>query len=424
MSPTTTSSRRLMSSTPRSPWPSNGSLKTSTTMTSPSARRSQNACRRRADHSEEEGLSCCLSSSSMSHDRTRKPVVCRDKSHEQGQEIQRQNSESEQIRTLLYREMGANPRWLPSRDSKTRTPVWLWPKKYNKNWVKRSSFEWNDRVEKRRTLSCSSRRRTTSTKIINFFMNSHWSKTGIFVKLMRKVMTWRNWRTFRVPPSTKLQEEDWSKIKILSSNSQARYKNCKMKMIVWMVQEIFNQDAESVRSGHFHRTSQPVSFPTSSSSWWNAKPFSGNAEPQRWAAKHLGHAWYLGKRFLQIQPASSSAPYPQDLNQWSSSIEKPLHSSTVEKSERRRQDQDQRCQSGPSAKDSVIFSGGDSSNNYGADQQRLQISVHHFDKFPTPATFACWKIRFKTEVRTCSQFPTEAMQWIKEVEMVDSADDF
>ena len=68
-------------------------------------------------------------------------------------------------------------------------------------------------------------------------------------------------------------------------------------------------------------------------------------------------------------------------------------------------------------------SGGDSSKNYGADQQRLQISDLHFDKFPTPATFACWKKRFKTEVCTFSQFPTEAMQWIKEVEMVDSVDD-
>ena len=57
--------------------------------------------------------------------------------------------------------------------------------------------------------------------------------------------------------------------------------------------------------------------------------------------------------------ASSSAPYPQELHQWSSSIEEPLHSSTVEKSERRTQDQDQRCQSGPSAKKSVIFSGGE-----------------------------------------------------------------
>ena len=122
--------------------------------------------------------------------------------------------------------------------------------------------------------------------------------------------------------------------------------------------------------------------------------------------------------------ASSSAPYPQELHQWNSSIEEPLHSSAVEKSERPEQNQDQRCQSGPSAKDSVIFSGGDSSKNYRADQQRLQISDLHFDKFPTPATFACWKIRFKNEVCTCSQFPTEAMQWIKEVEMVESVDDF
>ena len=121
--------------------------------------------------------------------------------------------------------------------------------------------------------------------------------------------------------------------------------------------------------------------------------------------------------------ASSSAPYLQELNQWSTALEEPLHTSTAEKSERPEQNRDLRCQSGPSAKDSVIFSGGDSSNNYGADQQRLQISDLHFDKFLTPATFACWKIRFKTEVCTCSQFPTEAMQWIKEVVLVDSVDD-
>ena len=121
--------------------------------------------------------------------------------------------------------------------------------------------------------------------------------------------------------------------------------------------------------------------------------------------------------------ASSSAPYHQELHQWNSSIEEPLHSSMVEKSERQEQNQDLRCQSGPSAKDSVILSGGDSSKNYGADQQRLQTLDLHFDKIPTSATFACWKIRFKTEVCTCSQFPTEAMQWIKEVDMVDSVDD-
>ena len=172
------------------------------------------------------------------------------------------------------------------------------------------------------------------------------------------------------------------------------------------------QDAESIRSGNSHVNSRPVSFPPhpipegmlrhSLPSIWDTHGMSGNvfANPD----------------------ASSSAPYPQELHQWSSSIEEPLHSSTVEKSERQEQNQDLRCQSGPSAKDSVILSGGDSSKSYGADQQRLQILDLHFDKFPTPATFPCWKIRFKTEVCTCSQFPTEAMQWIKEVELVDPVD--
>ena len=63
-----------------------------------------NAYRRRVDHSEGEGLSSGLSSSSMSHDRTGTPVDCRDISHEQGHEIRRQNSENEQIRTLLGRQ--------------------------------------------------------------------------------------------------------------------------------------------------------------------------------------------------------------------------------------------------------------------------------------------------------------------------------
>ena len=83
----------------------------------------------------------------------------------------------------------------------------------------------------------------------------------------------------------------------------------------------------------------------------------------------------------------------------------------------------QRCQSGQSAKNSVIFSGGDSSKNYGADQQRLQISDLHFDKFFAPATLACWKIRCNTRVCTCSQFPTECALWIKQVELVFSVDD-
>ena len=80
---------------------------------------------------------------------------------------------------------------------------------------------------------------------------------------------------------------------------------------------------------------------------------------------------------------------------------------------------DPRCQSGPSARNSCDPGEGRFSKNYGADQQRLQISDPHFDKFSTPAAFACWKIRLKTEICTCSQYPAEAILWINEVEVDD-----
>ena len=183
------------------------------------------------------------------------------------------------------------------------------------------------------------------------------------------------------------------------------------------------QDAESVRSGNSHVTSRPMSFPTHPIPEGMLRhsfvtPRHTDGPPSIWDTSGIS-----GNVFANPQ-ASSSAPYPQELNSlWKKTIEEPNHMSTAEKSERPERDPDLRCQSGPSAKNSVLFSGGDSSKNYGADQQRLQISDLHFDKFPTPATFACWKIRFKTEVCICSQFPTEAMQWIKEVELVDSVDD-
>ena len=54
---------------------------------------------------------------------------------------------------------------------------------------------------------------------------------------------------------------------------------------------------------------------------------------------------------------------------------------------------------------------------------RNQVSEMHFDKFPNPATSQCWKTNFKTEESSCSGFLSDAMLWLKEVEMAKSVDD-
>ena len=57
------------------------------------------------------------------------------------------------------------------------------------------------------------------------------------------------------------------------------------------------QDAESVRCGNSHVTSRPVSFPPHPIPEGIVEAFLRIAVPQRRSAKHLGHTWYIGKRF-------------------------------------------------------------------------------------------------------------------------------
>ena len=140
------------------------------------------------------------------------------------------------------------------------------------------------------------------------------------------------------------------------------------------------KDAEPVRSGLSRVTSQPVLFPPhpvpgGMLSRSTGMPSRKDGPPSIWDTHGTSG------NFFANPTASSSAPYPQELNPWSFHMSEPIHSSTAEKNENQTPVQDQRCQSGPSAKNSVIPSEGDSSKNYGADQQRLQISDPHFDKF-------------------------------------------
>ena len=128
-------------------------------------------------------------------------------------------------------------------------------------------------------------------------------------------------------------------------------------------------DAESTCSGNPHVTSPPGLFP-------KHPPFEGMLRPlyssQR-QDEEPPNIWdtsgISGNVFANPQ-AFSSAPYSQELNSskwnpWRETTEEPIHKSIAEKSGRPKQDSDLRCQSGPSAKNSVLFSGGDSSKNYG-----------------------------------------------------------
>ena len=56
-------------------------------------------------------------------------------------------------------------------------------------------------------------------------------------------------------------------------------------------------------------------------------------------------------------------------------------------------------------------------------QPKHHISELQFEKIPTIASFQCWRTSFKTEVCSGSNYPSEAMRWIEEVEMATSADD-
>ena len=145
------------------------------------------------------------------------------------------------------------------------------------------------------------------------------------------------------------------------------------------------KDAESVRSGLSHVTSQPALHPPFRDPGGmlscSVEMLSRNDRPPSiWDTHGIS-------RNVFVNPlASSSTPYPpgQGFNPWISNVSE--HTSPHVTSERQTPDTtlDSRCQSGPSARNSFDPSEGRSSNNNGADQQRLQISDLHFDKFPTP----------------------------------------
>ena len=144
---------------------------------------------------------------------------------------QERNPEHAQIRTLWTDKRSKSSPTVRRRLENTNSRLILTEEVY-KNWLK-----WSNRSKKN---FIALKQKNFIDEINNFFMNNCWSKTGIYVKPMRKVsMKWENWSDFKALHSTQSREENWSKIEILSLNSQVRFRSYKMKFIVWMIREIF-----------------------------------------------------------------------------------------------------------------------------------------------------------------------------------------
>ena len=261
----------------------------------------------------------------------------------------------------------------------------------------------------------------TQKKSADSYKDNYGDRNWNFVKLINKVpQKWKNYGNSGVLPSIRSRDENLSWIKTLFWNYQAEYRNCKMKKIVWTILRIFrmlNQFAVEIPTlpvdqchSHFIRYLEEccdsVSYRRAAEKDRQALG-TNMAYRETFLQIHLHlHQLLILKNYINgIRPKSRSI-HPQ----W-----RKVNGQNKIKIWDANQDRQPKIQSSSVEE---IFE-----KNYGADQQRLQISDLHFDKFPTPATVACWKIRYKTEVCTCSQFPTEAMQWIKEVEMVGSVDD-
>ena len=80
------------------------------------------------------------------------------------------------------------------------------------------------------------------------------------------------------------------------------------------------QDAESVRSGNSHVTNQPGVFPKHPVFEELLRP-SFVSPRRKEGPPSIWDTHDIGKRFFANPHASSSAPYPQELNPWGTTIE-------------------------------------------------------------------------------------------------------
>ena len=280
----------------------------------------------------------------MSHDRTEQPVVGSDPRTAQGHEIQRQNSESEQIRTLLDRQ-----REQILADCQAEISKHEFQADYDRRSIQKLSETIESQKEELHRAQADERRRQDQQLLHEQLLKQNWDLREAHEKSLKEMKELKRFQssTFDTLARRRLAE-DRDTIHELTGKIQEIQNeiNCMSDSRDFL-------DAESVRSGLSHVPSQLVSFPPhpipgGELSRSVVMPSRKDGLPSIWDTHCISGNVCAGP------VVSSTAPYPQELNPWSSGTEERIHSSTVEKGEKQTPVQDQRCQSGPSAKDSVI----------------------------------------------------------------------
>ena len=178
------------------------------------------------------------------------------------------------------------------------------------------------------------------------------------------------------------------------------------------------EDAESVRTGQSHVASQRVFFPPHPVPGGMLSRSIGMPSGKNGPTRIWGHTWYIRKRFCK-----SSRVFFSTLSAGIESMEfscvgtNSLINGGKPNTRHRIRD------AGPDRLPKVQWSLVREILRRIMEQTNNDCRFWIFTKTNSLSQQHLLVGRFKTEVCTCSQFSTEAMQWIKEVEMVDSAVD-
>ena len=211
-----------------------------------------NAYRQQVYHSQREGLSSGLSSSSMSHARTGQPVVCRDVSHGSGYEIQRQNSESEQMRTLLDRQ-----REQILADCQAEIRRHELQANYDRRSIQKLSETIESQQEELHRAQAEKIHRRDQQPLHEQFLKQNWDYREAHEKSLKEMEELKKFQssTFDTVARRRLVEDQDTILELTGIIQELQNEiNC-------LNDSRDFQDAESVRSGNSHVTSQPVSFP-------------------------------------------------------------------------------------------------------------------------------------------------------------------